>query len=156
MSSNVFHVSLTVQDVGAAVDRYRKILGIEPAKLKSDYAKFEIADPPVVLSLNAGSEPGKLNHLGIRFPATGDLMTERVRSVRDGLDVIDQPNAECCYVRADKYWVRDEDGVLWEMYTALEDIESDSAADRDMSDALAASTKATAPEESATPAPQGA
>jgi hypothetical protein len=60
-------------------------------------------------------------------------MTERVRSVNDGLDVIDQPNAECCYVRADKYWVRDEDGVLWEMYTAHEDIESHSAADRDVS-----------------------
>ena len=132
MSTNVFHVSLTVNDVPAAVDRYRKILGLEPAKLKADYAKFEIADPPVVLSLNLGSEPGKLNHLGIRYPGTGELMTERVRSVNDGLDVIDQPNAECCYVRADKYWVRDEDGVLWEMYTAHEDIESHSAADRDV------------------------
>jgi hypothetical protein len=59
-------------------------------------------------------------------------MTERVRSVNDGLDVIDQPNAECCYVRADKYWVRDQDGVMWEMYTAHEDIESHSAADRDV------------------------
>jgi catechol 2,3-dioxygenase-like lactoylglutathione lyase family enzyme len=133
VSDNVFHVSLTVRDLDAAVDRYRKILGLEPAKLKTDYAKFEIADPPVVLSLNLGEHPGKLNHLGIRFPGSGELMTERARSTRDGLDVIDQPNAECCYVRADKYWVRDEDGVLWEMYTAHEDIESHSAADRDVS-----------------------
>ena len=145
MSANVFHVSLSVRDVNAAVDRYRRILGIEPAKLKPDYAKFEIADPPVVLSLNLSASPG-LNHLGIRYPGTGELMTERVRSVRDGLDVVDQPNAECCYVRADKYWVRDEDGVLWEMYTAHEDIESESSADRDLSEAGVGSLRASSSE----------
>ena len=133
---NVFHVSLRVGDVRAATEQYRKILGLEPAKVKHDYAKFEITDPPVVLSLTKGDQPGTVAHLGIRYPETGELITERARSLRDGLDVIDQPNAECCYMKADKYWIRDDDGMMWEMYAKGEDTDGDSATDRDMAEAL--------------------
>jgi catechol 2,3-dioxygenase-like lactoylglutathione lyase family enzyme len=52
--TNTFHVSVYVRSIPEAVAQYRKILGIEPAKVRSDYAKFEIADPPVILSLNTG------------------------------------------------------------------------------------------------------
>ncbi|NOT54872.1 MAG: glyoxalase/bleomycin resistance/dioxygenase family protein, partial [Deltaproteobacteria bacterium] len=65
---NTFHVALTVKDLSTAIEHYKKILGIEPAKVKADYAKFEIADPPVILSLNPGhGEPGTVSHLGIRY-----------------------------------------------------------------------------------------
>ena len=53
MTHNTFHVALYVEDIDAAVERHRKILGIEPAKGRHDHAKFEVADPPVILSLNA-------------------------------------------------------------------------------------------------------
>ena len=66
MSRNTFHVALSVKDLPTAIEQYRKILGMEPAKVKPDYAKFEIADPPVILSLNLGGEPGTVSHLGIR------------------------------------------------------------------------------------------
>ena len=45
MAQNTFHVALYVADLDAAVARYRKVLGQEPAKARHDYAKFEIADP---------------------------------------------------------------------------------------------------------------
>jgi catechol 2,3-dioxygenase-like lactoylglutathione lyase family enzyme len=135
MADNTFHVSLQVADIDSAVDKYRKILGIEPAKVRTDYAKFELVDPPVVLSLNASENPGRVAHLGIRYPSSGELLTERARANHARLDVIDQPNAECCYVRADKFWIRDDDGMVWEMYTSLGDIEADSSADRDMTQA---------------------
>ena len=51
MSHNTFHVALSVTDLPTAIAQYRKILGMEPAKVKPDYAKFELADPPVILSL---------------------------------------------------------------------------------------------------------
>src|SRR5262249_15592609 len=98
----------------AAVARYRQLLGIEPAKVRHDYAKFEIADPPVILSLNLGGEPGRLSHLGIRFPSTGDVASELVRVKREGVDLLQQEGATCCYAKADKFWVRDADGVPWE------------------------------------------
>ena len=56
--ANTFHVALYVDSIPDAVAQYRKILGIEPAKVRHDYAKFELQDPPVILSLNAGGEPG--------------------------------------------------------------------------------------------------
>src|SRR5207247_8674240 len=76
MAQNTFHIALKVKDLDAAIARYRKLLGIEPAKVRHDYAKFELADPPVILSLNPGGEPGTVAHLGIRYPGTADLATE--------------------------------------------------------------------------------
>ncbi len=127
-----FHVSLTVRDVAAAAQAYQRILGAAPTRVEHDYARFELSDPPVVLSLNASEEPGKVAHLGIRYGTSGEMLTERARCQREGVDVIDQPNAECCYARADKFWIRDDDGMLWEMYVKHGDVDAQSAADRDL------------------------
>src|SRR4029079_10006524 len=77
--SNTFHVAVYVQDIPQAVDQYRKLLGIEPAKVRHEYAQFELADHAVIFSLNVGGEPGKLSHLGIRYGDTGQVATEMVR-----------------------------------------------------------------------------
>jgi catechol 2,3-dioxygenase-like lactoylglutathione lyase family enzyme len=121
MSHNTFHVALSVKDLPTAIEHYRKILGMEPAKVKPDYAKFEIADPPVILSLNLGGEPGTVSHLGIRYASTGEVATELVRTKAQGIAVREQPGTTCCYAKADKFWVHDADGLGWEMYTLLED-----------------------------------
>jgi len=88
MAQNTFHVALYVRDLDAAIARYRKLLGQEPAKVRHDYAKFEIADPPVILSLNVGGEPGTVSHLGIRYPSTGDVASEMARTKRESLDLL--------------------------------------------------------------------
>jgi catechol 2,3-dioxygenase-like lactoylglutathione lyase family enzyme len=132
MAQNTFHVSLYVDDIDAAVARYRKILGIEPAKVRHDYAKFELADPPVILSVNKGGRPGQLSHLGIRYPGTAEVASEAIRTKNEELDVLRQENAMCCYAKADKFWVADADGVRWEMYTLLEDAEAQTAADPEL------------------------
>jgi catechol 2,3-dioxygenase-like lactoylglutathione lyase family enzyme len=132
MAQNTFHVSLYVDDIDAAVARYRKILGIEPAKVRHDYAKFELADPPVILSVNKGGRPGQLSHLGIRYPGTAEVASEAIRTKNEELDVLRQENATCCYAKADKFWVADADGVRWEMYTLLEDAEAQTAADPEL------------------------
>ena len=129
MPQNTFHVALYVKDLDAAVARYRKLLGQEPAKERRDYAKFEIADPPVILSLNTGGAPGTVSHLGIRYPGTGDVASEMVRVKQEEVDLLEQKGTTCCYAKADKFWVRDADGMPWEMYTLIEDAEADTAAD---------------------------
>jgi lactoylglutathione lyase len=127
---NTFHVALYVKDLDAAVARYRKLLGQEPAKVRQDYAKFEIADPPVILSLNTGGEPGRVSHLGIRYPGTGDVASEMARVKREEVELLEQKGTTCCYAKADKFWVRDADGMPWEMYTLLADAEAETAADQ--------------------------
>ena len=42
----------------------------------------------------------------------------------DGLILIPEPGATCCYARQDKIWVQSPDGVDWEFYTVLEHIET--------------------------------
>src|SRR3989442_3839337 len=107
MAHNTFHVALYVEDLEPAIARYRKILGIEPAKVRPDYAKFEIADPPVILSLNVGGRPGTLSHLGIRYPGSGEVASEAIRAKNNDLTTLRQENTTCCYAKADKFWVRD-------------------------------------------------
>jgi catechol 2,3-dioxygenase-like lactoylglutathione lyase family enzyme len=126
---NTFHVALYVDDIAAAVAQYQKLLGIAPAKVKADYAKFEIADPPVILSLNIGGVPGTLSHLGIRYPGTGDVASEMVRTKQAEVPLFQQEGTTCCYAKADKFWAKDADGVPWEMYTLLADVEAETAAD---------------------------
>ena len=129
MAQNTFHVALYVKDLDAAIARYTKVLGLEPAKVRHDYAKFEIADPPVILSLNVGGDPGQVSHLGIRYPGTGDIASELARAKREGIELLEQKGTTCCYAKADKFWVRDAAGMPWEMYTLLEDVEAETAAD---------------------------
>jgi catechol 2,3-dioxygenase-like lactoylglutathione lyase family enzyme len=99
--SNTFHVAIYVQDIPAAVEQYRRILGIEPAKVRHDYAKFELADPPVIFSLNSGGEPGKLSHLGIRYSSTGEVASEMARTKAAELPIFNQGTTTCCYAKAD-------------------------------------------------------
>src|SRR5574341_2125002 len=132
MAHNTFHVALYVRDLDAAIKRYQKILGIEPAKVRNDYAKFELADPPVILSLNVGGVPGSVSHLGIRYPGTGEVTSGLAAAKQDGLELLEQKGTTCCYAKADKFWVRDADGMPWEMYTLLEDAEAQTAADQNL------------------------
>lgn len=125
--ANAFHVSLNVRSIPEAVDRYRKILGAEPAKLRADYAKFELADPPLVLSLNLGGTPGTVGHLGIRRQDSGAVAAELKRAAADALEPFSQEGVTCCYAKADKFWVRDADGIAWEMYAFLADADPEPA-----------------------------
>jgi catechol 2,3-dioxygenase-like lactoylglutathione lyase family enzyme len=121
--ANTFHVSLNVNSISEAVARYRKILGAEPAKLRADYAKFELADPPLILSLNLGGAPGTVGHLGIRYPESSAVSAELRRAQGDALDPVREDGVTCCYAKADKFWVNDADGLPWEMYAFLADAE---------------------------------
>ncbi len=129
---NTFHVAVYVRSIPEAVEQYRKVLGIEPAKVRHDYAKFELADPPVIFSLNVGGEPGTLSHLGIRYPGSGEVASEMVRTKHAEVPLFQQTGTTCCYAKADKFWVKDADGIPWEMYALLEDVDAETAADRQL------------------------
>ena len=120
-----FHISLNVADLAASVRFFRTLLGVEPAKVRPDYAKFEPEEPPLVLSLepakavNAG---GALNHLGFRMPDAKALVAVQERLERAGLRTKREEGVECCYARQTKFWAHDPDGNLWEVYTFDGDI----------------------------------
>ncbi len=115
-----FHLSLNVTDLDRSVRFFRTLFGTEPAKVRSDYAKFEPADPPLVLSLEPAREVGRngaLNHLGFRLPDARSLVAMQERLERAGLRTKRDEGVECCYARQTKFWAHDPDGNLWEVYT---------------------------------------
>jgi catechol 2,3-dioxygenase-like lactoylglutathione lyase family enzyme len=122
--SNTFHLSLDVPDLDAAVAFYRELFGVEPAKEKPGYAKFELSDPPVALALQQASR-GALSHLGIRVGSTSEVEASSARLAEAGLVTFDERDTTCCYARQDKVWVSDPAGNRWEVYTLLEDVEDD-------------------------------
>ena len=134
---NTFHLSLTVPDLESAVDFYRDLFGVDPAKRKPDYAKFELADPPVALALSTSTKPG-LSHLGIRHETTAEVEQASERLARSGLVTLDERDTTCCYARQDKVWVSDPAGHRWEVYTVLEDVEEVGACCAGAADAAAA------------------
>lgn len=66
-----FHVSLNVSNLEKSVAFYGVLLGTVAAKQRVDYAKFELEDPPLVLSSipSPGGVGGNLNHVGLRCSA---------------------------------------------------------------------------------------
>lgn len=120
-----FHLSLNVRDLKRSIAFYRILFGCEPAKQRADYAKFELEDPPVVLSLEPTppGPGGALNHLGFRLAATETLVAMQERLAREGITTKREDGVECCYARQTKFWVHDPDGTLWEVYTLEGDIE---------------------------------
>jgi catechol 2,3-dioxygenase-like lactoylglutathione lyase family enzyme len=120
-----FHLSLNVSDLGRAVTFYRTLFGREPAKLRGDYAKFELDDPPLVLSLEPSPRAtgGPLNHLGFRLPDAATLVAMQERLERAGIHSRREEGVECCYARQTKFWVTDPDRTLWEIYTLDEDLD---------------------------------
>ncbi len=117
------HLSLNVTNVEQSIEFYRRMLGIEPAKVRPVYAKFDVENPPLNLALNQASfrERGALSHLGIQVSSTDDVMAIRQKWIEAGLVTRDEMQTNCCYATQDKTWVHDPDGNEWEVFVVLED-----------------------------------
>jgi len=119
MSSIKVHLALNVSDVERSVEFYRRMFGIEAVKWKPGYAKFEIDEPALNLTLNQQGEiksRGALNHLGIEVGTTAEVVAAKERLQNAGLGTLDEMNVDCCYALQDKVWVTDPDGNRWEIF----------------------------------------
>jgi len=117
------HVALNVRDVEASILFYRRLFGIDPSKVRPGYAKFDVEFPPLNFSLNQSGPPeaGRLSHLGIQVPSTGDVLSIRQQWLDAGLTPRDEMQTNCCHALQDKAWVRDPDGNEWEVFVVLQD-----------------------------------
>ena len=117
------HLALNVRSVQTSLEFYRKLLGIEPSKVRTGYAKFDVQNPPLNLTLNESSfnERGALSHLGIQVASTADVLAMRDKWADQGLLTREEMQTNCCYATQDKAWVRDPDGNEWEVFVVLQD-----------------------------------
>ncbi len=127
-----FHLSLNVDALEPMIDFLTAMLGCAPKKRHADYAKFEPDELPLVLSLEPRRTPassgngiagnGAVNHLGFRVSDAVALVEVQKRLEAAGFSTLREDGVECCYARQTKFWVRDPEGNLWEIYVLEADI----------------------------------
>ncbi|MFN6539229.1 MAG: ArsI/CadI family heavy metal resistance metalloenzyme [Nostoc sp. EkiNYC01] len=113
------HVALNVSNIEKSVAFYRAMFGLEPIKYKVDYAKFDIANPALNLTLNLTNNVqsgGTLSHLGVQVESTQEVEAAVQRFTESGLALFTEDNTDCCYALQDKVWVTDPDGNRWEVF----------------------------------------
>ncbi len=117
------HLALNVRNIEQSIDFYRKMLSLEPSKVRTGYAKFDVQNPPLNLTLNEGvfKERGALSHLGIQVGSTEEVRIVKQRWAEAGLTTREELQTDCCYAIQDKAWVADPDGNQWEVFVVLQD-----------------------------------
>ncbi|HMJ59952.1 MAG TPA: ArsI/CadI family heavy metal resistance metalloenzyme [Gemmatimonadales bacterium] len=112
------HVALNTPRFDESVRFYRTFLGLDPVKHKPGYAKFDVAEPGLNLTLNASADvgAGALNHLGIQVASTAAVRAAAQRLKAEGLATFEEGDVDCCYALQDKVWVTDPNGYRWEVF----------------------------------------
>lgn len=122
-----FHLALNVTDIEKSVAFYEHVFGQKPAKVRNDYAKFDVADPSVNFTLNLktpGAGPDRLSHMGVQLSDEATLASIKTRVEGAGLLKYTEEQTDCCYARQDKFWMEDPDGNMVEFFVVFADVEA--------------------------------
>jgi catechol 2,3-dioxygenase-like lactoylglutathione lyase family enzyme len=121
------HVSLDVENLNQSIKFYSTLFATEPAKVKPGYAKFDVNEPAVVLSLVERTDltypRSGPNHLGIRVRGVEQVLAAKARLENAGFVTADEMGVTCCYAVQDKIWATDPNGYRWETYVFQGDAE---------------------------------
>jgi len=119
------HVSLYVADIRKTTEFYTRFFGIEPVKVKADYAKYVLDEPSLIISFveNESRVQSNFGHLGFQVE-TPQQLEMRMNAARTlNMISLEEKGTACCYAVQDKFWVTDPDGIQWEVYYFHEDAE---------------------------------
>jgi catechol 2,3-dioxygenase-like lactoylglutathione lyase family enzyme len=111
------HVSLNVSNIDASVAFYEKLFQIPATKRRAGYAKFDLAEPNLNLTMQEAPRTGvNASHFGVQVASSEDVAAAWTRFKGAGLKTLTEENTECCYALQDKVWVADPDGNSWEVF----------------------------------------
>jgi len=117
------HLAINVSNVEESIVFYKRLFGIEPSKVRTGYAKFDVQNPPLNFTLNQvpAARGGALSHMGIQVASTEEVLALKKEWEDAGLTTREEMQTTCCYALQDKAWVSDPDGNEWEVFTVIED-----------------------------------
>jgi lactoylglutathione lyase len=126
MSAKV-HLHVHASDLEKSRDFYERFFGGAPVKEKAGYVKFLPDWAPVNLALSTGRSGGEgaVDHVGVQVDSPAGVMEQLARVKASGLPVREEIGVDCCHANQDKFWVRDPDGVEWEVYHLNYDLEDE-------------------------------
>ncbi len=122
-----FHVHLAVENLADSVGFYSELFGAPPTVQRDDYAKWMIDDPRVNFAISSrGHKPG-INHLGFQAENEQELAELGERADRaSGSQMLAEKEVACCYAKGNKYWVVDPQGLAWEHFHTLGEMQPSS------------------------------
>ena len=119
------HVSLNVSNIDASVLFYEKVFGVGVTKRRPGYAKFDLKEPSLNLSMVEVPPTGlNASHFGIQVASSEDVAAAWTRFKEAGLETRNEDNTSCCYALQDKVWVKDPDGNEWEVFVVKGDTDT--------------------------------
>ncbi|MFB4320590.1 ArsI/CadI family heavy metal resistance metalloenzyme [Actinomadura sp. 21ATH] len=144
-------LALRVSDLEGSIAFYTKLFGTGPAKIRDGYANFAVTEPPLKLVLieAEGSEPTRLDHLGVEVETTGQVTAAGRRLADAGLATFEENDTSCCYAVQDKVWVTAPGREPWEVYVVKGDTDTLTKAEDSACCTATAGESATAPAGSA-------
>lgn len=113
------HIHLAVENLEQNIHFYSTLFGCEPTVEHDDYAKWMLDDPRVNFAISNRSSKHGLDHLGIQAEDDQELQVIKQRLDATQQPVETQEQAACCYMRSDKYWITDPQGIAWESFHSL-------------------------------------
>jgi catechol 2,3-dioxygenase-like lactoylglutathione lyase family enzyme len=117
-----FHIHLSVEDLDQNIRFYSTLFGCPPSVRHDDYAKWMLDDPRINFAISNRSAQAGLDHLGIQAENEQELKDIKQRLDATQRPVESQEQAACCYMRSDKYWITDPQGIAWESFHSLAEI----------------------------------
>jgi hypothetical protein len=112
-----FHMHVGVKNIEESVQFYSTLFGQQPAKIKTDYAKWMLEDPKINFAISTRTNDIGIDHLGIQVEKESEL-----EEITD-LGIYDEGETTCCYANSNKAWVTDPSGIAWEAYQNMGDVE---------------------------------
>lgn len=118
------HISLNVSNIEASVSFYERAFGVSATKRKPGYAKFDLREPSLNLTMQEGPRTGvNASHFGIQVASSEDVAEARARFEAAGFATRSEDDTNCCYALQDKVWIEDPDGNAWEVFVVKGDTE---------------------------------
>jgi catechol 2,3-dioxygenase-like lactoylglutathione lyase family enzyme len=117
------HIHVGVENLEQSIRFYNALFGAQPAKTKTDYAKWMLDDPCINFAISTRSGKTGVDHLGLQVGEDNELEALRDRLKSADMSIFDEGETVCCYARSDKSWVEDPSGIAWEAYKTMEDVQ---------------------------------
>ena len=114
-TSTRFHIALNVKDVEPLIPFYRTLFGNEPTVIRDGYAKFELVEPPLNISLNRVTHNARGHgRFGMQLKNADRLDTfiQRLRSA--GQEPRDERRAD----GATEFVIEDPEANRWKLFVA--------------------------------------
>lgn len=114
------HMHISVNDLEKSINFYSSLFGETPTVVKTDYAKWMLADPLVNFAISKRNTKTGLDHIGIQAETDEELAEIKHRIEAAEMNMLTQESSTCCYSKSDKHWVQDPSGIAWEAYRTLD------------------------------------